>query len=386
MSWKLSRSARTQRGKLAVERLESKDLLAGDVMVSVVGGHLLVQGDAEANQIAVSSGAEPGSYLIAGRDGTTVSMADGSASGDQLTVEGVRGNVRIVLGEGDDAVRINDAMFRRNVTIAMGAGDDRVLIGVPAPDDGAAEAETSDEAPGAHVAIRGALTILTDGGEDVVRVGDATVGQVLSVATGADADRVVLGAEPPTTPEAAVAASTDDGDAGQAPHLLRAGGISVLLGDGDDAARLHDVGARYGASIVGGPGSDNITLSHVDAGLSLLVHGGRGEGADDIALQDVAARFAWVGTGDGADAVRIADSAFTALAVSTGAGDDTLNVSGTTARWAAFLGGPGEDTLNEGNANQFGRKLVRSFELPEAPVDSGQSRTTLLGRLLSRRR
>lgn len=410
MARKLSGGARTRRDQLRMERLENKALLAGEVLVNVVGGHLLITGDAEANQIAVSSGEDPGSFVIRGLDGTTVSMADapdGTPPGSELTVEGVRGNVRIATGDGDDVVRINRARFARSLAIGTGEGNDTVLIGVPAPSapaaaeaDGEASAE-EDPAVDANVAVRGSVRIATFAGEDVVRVADTAIGGHLAVLTGADSDRVVLGADPETPPAEGGAATDElvaeseetDGDAPD-PHLLRArGGILVSLGAGDDAASLRDVGSRRGVAVGGDGGSDRIALSDVDAGFSLLVNGGRGDATDNVVLDDVRARFAAVRTGDGADRVRIADSAFAALAVSTGGGDDIVGVAGTKARVAVFLGGPGEDTLNEGEGNEFGTKIVRNFEIPAPPTDGGASgdagagpTTAVLPRLVRRAR
>src|SRR5687768_10885367 len=95
--------------KLGFESLERKQMLAGDVLVSVVGGNLLVEGDAEANSIVMTSGAETGSLVIQGLDGTNVQFAD-AAPGDPptpasgLVVGGVRGHVRVNLGDGNDTV------------------------------------------------------------------------------------------------------------------------------------------------------------------------------------------------------------------------------------------------------------------------------------------
>ncbi|MCA9238432.1 MAG: hypothetical protein KDA44_23325 [Planctomycetales bacterium] len=372
MKSKLSGGARPRMG---IERLEQKQMLAGDVLVSVVGGHLLVTGDAEANQIAVTSGEEPGSYLIRGLDGTTVHMAgDDGAPAEQASVEvtGVRRDVRIAMGDGDDVVRIHDARFRGNVAVTTGQGEDRVLVGLQAPADDAAEGD--DAASG--VFVRGSMTIRTGADNDEVRVAEATVG-LLGIATDGGDDRVVLGAAPeapPTDGEPPASAETvgDNADAEDA-HMLRARGISVLLGDGDDSAALTDVGARAGIAIGGGEGANRMTLHDVDAGFSLLVSGGRGDAGDDVVLEDVTARVAAVRTGAGADHVRIADSAFMALGVSVGAGDDVVSIAGTRARWAMFLGGPGEDTLNDGDGNHFGRKFVRSFELPAPPMDNGET-------------
>ena len=62
------------RPSLRFEQLEEKKLLAGDVTVAVVHGALMIDGDDLGNQIVVSSGENPGEYLIRGLDGTVDSV------------------------------------------------------------------------------------------------------------------------------------------------------------------------------------------------------------------------------------------------------------------------------------------------------------------------
>ena len=99
---------RSLRRSLAFEKLESKQMLAGDVIVSVVEGNLIIEGDELGNQIAVSSGEAAGTYIIRGLEGTTVKLGeDGEPAPETgLVVEGVRGHVRINLGDGDDALTV----------------------------------------------------------------------------------------------------------------------------------------------------------------------------------------------------------------------------------------------------------------------------------------
>jgi hypothetical protein len=105
---------RSLRKSLAFEKLESKQMLAGDVVVSVVEGNLIIEGDELGNQIAVSSGEGAGAYVIRGLEGTTVKLGEDGAPAPEtgLVVEGVRGHVRINLGEGDDAVSVTDHRHR----------------------------------------------------------------------------------------------------------------------------------------------------------------------------------------------------------------------------------------------------------------------------------
>ncbi len=122
MSAKQSRSRRAR-----FESLEPKQLLAGDVLVSVVEGRLIVEGDELGNQIAITAGPEPGTYTVHGLDGTNVILqpppmdpaATPEPAGEPtstVVVHGVR-SVGIGMGDGDDRVVLREVNFRGDVGI-----------------------------------------------------------------------------------------------------------------------------------------------------------------------------------------------------------------------------------------------------------------------------
>ena len=88
------------RRTLGLERLERRVLLAGDVLVSVTGGDLILKGDVEANQIEVTQMGQ-GTFKVTGLNGTTVSTKT-QPPGTDVTVQGVTDDVSIDLGKGDD--------------------------------------------------------------------------------------------------------------------------------------------------------------------------------------------------------------------------------------------------------------------------------------------
>src|SRR5262245_64453517 len=91
MSGHLRRN-RQQNRKLGLERLESREVLAGNVHAFVSGGNLHIDGDSQANEILIEQSA-PKSFTISSRDGTTT--INGQAG--PLTFNGVRKNVQINL-------------------------------------------------------------------------------------------------------------------------------------------------------------------------------------------------------------------------------------------------------------------------------------------------
>lgn len=353
------------------EALEAKEMLAGDVAVQVVNGNLNILGDDMGNNIVITAGEEAGTYVITGRDGTTINAA--SSDGDpvnQITVEGVTRNVRIAMGDGDDAVRIRDASFRGNVSVATGAGEDTVLIGLPGDASGAEDdpvesiADVADGDPSVHIGR--SLRIATGNDSDLVRVDSLAVRGNVAIATGLGDDTVRIGR--PDATEEPSAAVEDDTTTTDRPTVRVGNAIRLSLGAGEDTASILDSRARL-LNVSGGADSDSIAVddSYFNA---ISIQGGWGEATDMISLRDVHARTAAIHTGGGADGVVVRDSAFGLLAVGLGAGDDTLTLDGVSARVGLFAGGPGEgDLLALLGENHIRHERAVGFELPEPVAD-----------------
>jgi hypothetical protein len=293
--------------------LEQRQLLAGDVLVNVVRGDLLIRGDAEGNEISVTAGAEPGTYVVTGLNGTTVHQ-EGQTPATEVTVTGVRNDVRISLGEGDDSVSLVDSGVRGSISIHTGTGADEVTVD--------------------QVSARGGLAIDTADDNDTVTLGS-------------------------TDDTGATTFGLRDGTLEGALRIRK--GIRVNLGDGNDSLTLENAASLIGIGVNGGLGDDTISASGT-SGSILAVLGG--DGTDTITLSDIRARHAGVHAGLGNDNVTIEDSVFATLGVALGEGDDTLSIGGNQARIAVLLGGAGEDTLEEPGENDFGFAIVHGFEIP----------------------
>jgi hypothetical protein len=303
------------RRKLSFEGLESKQMLAGNVVVNLTGGNLFVTGDEAGNQISITAGTDANTFVIKGLEGTTVTLAGSSTPAPEtgLVVTGVRGHVNVNLKEGADAVEASQAEFRRGLSIETGAGN------------------------------------------DTVDVHDVKVGSFLSIVTGADDDNVDLGtAAAPTGLLASDAAAS-----------VKAGlAINVLLGDGVDNAQVNSVTAPA-VTVGGGLGADTIGVHGVRA-VSLIARGGDGDAADTVDVSAAKALAAIIGTGAGADDVTIGSSEFTSLNVALGAGDDGLSLQGVKARVAVLTGGEGaSDELTDAGDNSLKLRVVTGLEIPE---------------------
>jgi hypothetical protein len=296
------------------ESLEERQLLAGDVLVNVMRGNLVIQGDAADNEIAITAGAEPGSFVVTGLNGTTVHQ-NGQSPASEVTVTGVRSDVRIGMGEGNDSVSIEGVGVRGDVLIRTGAGNDEVSID------------------------------------------DSGIGGRLAIGTDGDNDSVALGSEAAPAPTPAGARG------GELEGALRVRkGIHIDLGSGNDTLTLDQVATSIGVGVNAGAGDDAVS-ANVATGTVFAVLGG--DGTDTISLADLRARHLGVHAGAGDDDVTIQDSVFATLGVALGEGGDTLSIGGNQARIAVLLGGAGVDTLEEPSENDFRFEFVRGFEVPE---------------------
>ena len=120
-----SKKAALRRRRLFLERLENRDLLAGNVSASVRGGDLVLRGDGAANQILLErTGNE---VTITSLDGeTTINGQEGP-----VVLSRVRDDFRINMGGGSDVLQFANAadeVFRisGNLNIITGSGSDEI--------------------------------------------------------------------------------------------------------------------------------------------------------------------------------------------------------------------------------------------------------------------
>jgi hypothetical protein len=129
------------RRRLAVEGLEHRQVLAGNVLATMVGGNLMIQGDVDDNAIHLHTAADGTvevSGLEAGAGATTI-----NGSTEPFVATGVRHLTRVHLGRGDDSLQIStevdaetdgqnsdgllgNLMGRKHLLINTGIGSDTV--------------------------------------------------------------------------------------------------------------------------------------------------------------------------------------------------------------------------------------------------------------------
>jgi hypothetical protein len=124
------RTLHRQGGSLKLESLEQRNLLAGDVMVSVSSsGDLLVTGDAEANSVLIATGDE--GVAIFGLDETDIVWNGESAPFQNVvlpeTIAEIR-DFRIDMQNGDDTVHVEDVEINRSLKVLLRQGNDSVTM------------------------------------------------------------------------------------------------------------------------------------------------------------------------------------------------------------------------------------------------------------------
>jgi hypothetical protein len=303
-------------------------MMAGDVLVSVVDGRLIIEGDELGNNIAITAGDTAGSIRVTGLDGTNI-VEEGQAPAAEVVVDGVHRGARISLGEGDDTLTLNNLSLRGHVSIGTGLGNDEVVIG------GGNVAGSALTTVDAAVHLRG-LNINTGDDDDLVRLDNAVVHGWLNIVTGIGEDRVALGSQADPAAQAIFPLPVDK----PIDASLHVRGVAVVdLGEGNDDAQVNQTKA-LAMAILGDDGVDTVSIdsSHI--------------------------LFFNVATGDDEDNVQIVDSAFATLGVFLGDGNDQLTTGGLSARFAILLGGSGEDTHNVLQTNDFAHEIIRGFELP----------------------
>lgn len=109
-----------------LEALESRLLLSGNVTASVSdGGDLLLVGDRSDNRIVIDQAGLPdGEFQISSEDGTTTI----NGGTDPVVLTGITGNVRVRLGDGNDAVTIDQVSLPSSLLIDGGKGNNSVDI------------------------------------------------------------------------------------------------------------------------------------------------------------------------------------------------------------------------------------------------------------------
>lgn len=301
--------------RLSVESMESRQLMAGNVFASVVGGDLVLNGDGQSNGVEVRQlGA--GVYRIIG-------TVHGGAP-TNIVLGGVAANSHVVGGVVDD--------FHIN----LNAGSDSLLMssaGLPV---------------GAKMLVPTDLNVRTHDGNDRVVINNVKVRDDAFIDLGNDNDYLSMYGTgtygSPITPDNNLAIHGGAGaDFVNLHTALVRDTLIVNLQDGNDTAYLNTVSVGDDALLYTGNGDDRLQVYKLSVRDDIVID--MGAGKDRAILNYVTADrlYAHMGSGD----------------------SDYLWIGNTKVNTASLNGGLGlADNLDFGAGNVFGvPPVIAGFEL-----------------------
>jgi hypothetical protein len=349
------------RRRMAVESLESRAMLAGNVFVSVAGNNLLIRGDSGGNGVLLSQ-VGSGEYAVTGIDWAgSATRINGSANAT-LYFGGVTGDIIIDMQKGDDALGIgNDPEALRQLAIEcgidVGLGDGwgttptSMSQGIAFIAPRNLIINTGDGADGVALIanVRQSAIINTGNQDDAVAIGDSSFGNDLIAVTGNGADHLCIGAASigdfldVQTGNQNDFVSIGPGSLGFAAAPIDMGSLSagharIVTGNGDDSVGMLNFHVDRELVIDTGSGNDNAFLQFFSVGGQVVV--ATGIGNDEAHLSDFSAGDVVVDTGAGNDGspsmqspVTVQDATIiNGLKLVTGSGNDIALVENISAR------------------------------------------------------
>jgi hypothetical protein len=245
---KKSRTSFRRRAFL-VESLESRSLLAGDLMSSLdASGNLFLTGDAKANNIDISYDSTLGAYVLTGVNTNIHNLAGLSVPSLTLnaaTLAGFDGALNINLKAGNDTLTINGNAandLASSLTVNGDVGNDVInLIG-----------------NNTHVA--GDVAIMGSAGNDTIVVSNVTAAGNVSITGNAGNDSITVDTV------TAAGAGVTVGSAGNVALSIDGGA------DNDNVSVNAATTTTAGMSISSGLGSDQVSVTNVNANGDLTVN------------------------------------------------------------------------------------------------------------------
>ena len=346
------RSSRSAGKRLGIEKLENRDLMAGNVTASVRGGILEIMGDTVDNGVAVAYNATTQKFEVSGLatagGATKINGFDTSVTGNVQSFGGVT-HVRVRTGAGDDLVQLGTAAnpnvdINGWLNIQTGAGNDTVIAGQAGGAVGGVDAVAMSVDVASHVAI------YTDIGNDVIKLANFHTDRNMTINMAAGDDKFHM----PTSVTLTGATSPTN-------FPVRVdGNFGLQMAAGQDEAEVLNLIAGGDLRIRDSSGVANIDVRSVSAGRTVEVS--TWSQNDDILLDGVTAKYVAVSSGHGNDTVVLRNVSTRRLAVSLKSGNDKLTLGGVDVSQATWLdGSSGKDVLVQEAGNQLRGRIARSF-------------------------
>ncbi len=258
------------RRPLAVESLEARWLMAGNVTAEVVGGDLRVTGDNLSNGLVISGTGVAGQVLIEGQfdfsndaTDTTINGSDG-----ELLFGGITGNIIINLNGGDDALDMVNVAVPRDLIITTGDGFDEIYLGQYAlltPD--------FDPTTVGSLGVNGVLSIDTGAQDDYITLGRVFGGADWSIRTGSGDDVLFVYS---ASGDVIDVSTGSEVDLVNVAYLTAHGNLRIDTGLQDDTISVITTLTKQNAQFISGDGSDTVALDANQYNGNVLVDTGAG--------------------------------------------------------------------------------------------------------------
>ena len=335
----------TRNRSLAVESLESRTLMAGNVTAKVVDGSLEVRGDQFSNGVAIEQTAANTFRVRTYSLGGSPTSLNGTSNNIQ-TFSGVTTDVLVSLGESYNEVSVNHlsggaATIGRNLSItALQSSNARIQARV-------------GQAQGGYLTVHNAA----------INISNSSVPRdmVFSSLKGLDADTINVGGHVDITGTGFANSVVLD--------ALRAASLSISTGNGRDFVRLANRPQITGdVRIFMGHGEDFLRIGSLTA-QNLTVNMGVGPSDIDVFGNTTIGHEARFTSDNQADTTSAIDDVSInglhvneAFFVWLSSGNDRLTINNTSAPRATLRGGTGLDTLLLGDGNAIDELDQSGFE------------------------
>lgn len=275
-----SRSRRQMGKRLFLESLESRQLLAGDVTVTLVGTTLTLEGDVSGNIVEISPGTNIGEYKIQGLDNTTIngpcSIVDPvdrivvalKGGSDSFTLKSTDASNKIYVG-GNVEITNSDGLNVNKLVNAEIAGELIVQ-----KDAGTSESQLYIEG----TTVVGKVTVNNqgvggfDGDSKTMITKDSHLQADLDVDNDEGEDTLVVYQ---SNIDGNVTIDNRDGDTrtvfGLNEDPIIWGSLTINNGDGNDEIILHDTNVWLDVAINNGTGHTLVSLETTNVGLGVDV-------------------------------------------------------------------------------------------------------------------
>jgi hypothetical protein len=342
-------SYRAARRALLVERLENRELMAGNVLASLSGNTLTIFGDDQTNSVTLTYDPTTRNYRVAGNDTadgpTSINLQDPATTDNVADFTGVK-NVAVLLNGGDDQFDVGspqavDMVIAKWLSIDMGDGNDQLVLGRAGNAPGGVDPVATSLRTGTS------LSVNLGAGDDEFHIANARIGQSLNIFAGDGNDHVLFDTE-----------FTPAGATGPTLFPVRVkNSATINLAGGDDELIIKNASFQKNLRILDGGGTADIELHNVNVAKKLSID--TFDEADQITVDSVRARQLTMNTNGGVDDVDVTNSRFTAMNLKLGSARDHLLVQNTKSSFLThFDGGQQGSTLVRGPGNRL-RGLTR---------------------------